>query len=404
MNRIAPKGSEGVGQRDWDRGGLPPWTYFNEELTDVEKDQLFRRHWQLACHASDISGAGDFVTFDICGERAIVMRGKDGVIRAFHNLCRHRGSRVLPEERGTCRHVITCPFHAWVYNMDGTLRKAAAAETLPELDPVKHGLKPIEMEIWRGFVFLRFLPGPQPPVATLFERHMTEVAPYNLDDLLPVHEAFDLHEMKINWKAVRDVDNEGYHVPVAHPSLQDLYGPNYYDEPLKNDTTRSFGGLSDSAGKFWSVRHYKKLLPKVPRLPRENQRAWLYLGLFPNTVIGLYPTSAIFYQEYPVSAGLTIQRSGAYRYPDETREMRASRYLAQRIDRVTADEDTQLIHWSCEAMESSAFDDIILSDLEHNVRGYHDAFRDAVPVMRLKSAPEPNTVATINAAMKAEKS
>ncbi len=406
MNRIAPKGKGelSVDGKAMARGGLAPWTYFNEELNAVEKDILFRRHWQIACHVSDVPGKGDFITFDMCGERAIVMRGKDDQVRAFHNLCRHRGSRVLSEAKGTCRHVITCPFHAWVYNMDGTLRKAAAAETLPELDPVEHGLKPIEMEVWHGLVFIRFLPGPQPSVAELFAQREEEVAPYHLDEMVNSGGGFYEQEMPINWKAVRDVDNEGYHVPIAHPSLQDLYGPNYYDEPLENGTSRSHGYLTETPGKLWSVRHYKKLLPEVSGHSEQNKRAWLYLGLYPNTVIGLYPTSTIFYQEYPISAGRTIQRSAAYRYKEETREMRATRYLAERIDGLTGVEDTQLIEWSCEAMESSAFDGIILSDLEQNVRAYHDAFRDSIPVMQLEDAPAPNTVAALNAEMSAETS
>jgi phenylpropionate dioxygenase-like ring-hydroxylating dioxygenase large terminal subunit len=134
----------------------------------VEKDALFRRHWQIACHISDVPNPGDYISFDMCGERALVMRDKEGEVRAFHNLCRHRGARVLAGDRGECPHVITCPFHGWSYNLDGTLRSPAVPSSLPKLDPVEHGLKPIEMEIWHGFVFLRFLPGDQPSVATIF--------------------------------------------------------------------------------------------------------------------------------------------------------------------------------------------------------------------------------------------
>ena len=71
---------------NWDRSGLPAWTYTNPELFEMESELLFKRHWQLACHQNDIPKNGDYVSFDLCGERALIIRGEDGVIRAFHNV------------------------------------------------------------------------------------------------------------------------------------------------------------------------------------------------------------------------------------------------------------------------------------------------------------------------------
>ena len=79
----------------WDRRGLPTWSFFSSEMLEAEKDLLFRRHWQLVCHVSDIPDAGDFIACDFVGERSLVIRGHDAKVRAFHNLCRHRGSRVV---------------------------------------------------------------------------------------------------------------------------------------------------------------------------------------------------------------------------------------------------------------------------------------------------------------------
>ena len=384
---------------EWDRGGLPPWTYHNEELTEIERDVLFRRHWQLACHVSDVAEPGDYVTFDMAGERALVLRGGDGRIRAFHNLCRHRGSRVVATSRGRCDRMITCPFHGWRYNLDGTLRGPAFPDSLPKLDRAEYGLKRIDLDIWMGFVFVRFLPGDQPSVSQVLARHDAEVAPYATDAMVPAPDEFWMQELAVNWKAVRDVDNEGYHVSEAHPGLQDLYGRNYYDEPLVDGTSRAFGALTERPGRLWSVRHYKKFLPERLELPASSRRAWLYIGLFPNTVLAFYPDSTLFYQEYPISARRTIQRGASYRYRDENRALRLSRYLSGRIDRYTGREDTQLIEWTWEAMESSAFDGIMLSDREYMVRSYHDAFRARVPVTTLDRTPEGGTVATVNARM-----
>ena len=77
--------------KDWDRSGLPGWAYFSQELFDLECAAIFKTHWQFVCHVNEVAQSGAYVTFDIAGERAVVIRGTDGQVRAFHNLCRHRG-------------------------------------------------------------------------------------------------------------------------------------------------------------------------------------------------------------------------------------------------------------------------------------------------------------------------
>ncbi len=380
---------------EWDRSGLPGWTYFNDELLGLETEVLFRRHWQLACHVGDLPEPGDYVCFDMCGERAVIVRGEDGAVRAFHNVCRHRGSRVATKIKGTCRSALVCPFHGWSYNLDGTLRGAAKPRSLPKLDPVEFGLKPVEFEIWQGFVFVRFKPGPQPAVKDILAPYEAEAALYNVSDMVPAHRGYWKAETAVNWKAVRDVDNEGYHVPMAHPGLQDLYGQGYFDEPMANGANRSFGPFNEGPGKLWSVRAYKNILPDMPNLPASHQRAWVYLGLFPNTVMTFYPESVMFYQEFPVHAGLTLQRGATYKYKNETREMRLARYLSTRIDRDTVQEDVQLTIWSCEAAKSSGYDGIMLSDLEYGVRSYHDQLRQLLPILKREQPPAPGTISQI---------
>jgi phenylpropionate dioxygenase-like ring-hydroxylating dioxygenase large terminal subunit len=373
---------------DWDRAGLPAWSFFSPEMLEAEKALLFRRHWQAVCHVNDIAEAGEFVTLDLAGERALVLRGNDGEVRAFHNLCRHRGSRVVAETQGRCKSAVICPFHGWAYNLDGTLRGAAQPASLPELDPVKYGLKPIEMDIWNGFVFVRFLPGPQPSVAEVMARFAPELAQYDLAEMVPTGEGFWTTEVEANWKCVRDVDNEGYHVPMAHPGLADLFGSNYYDEPFSEGANRSFSTFREGPGRLWSVQNYKKILQAPDKLDDEHKAAWLYLGMFPNLVFGIYPDSIIFYQEFPLECGKTIQRGATYRHKNEDRRMRLTRYLSMRIDRLTSKEDEQLIEWTWEAAFSSGFDGVILSDLEYGVRSYHDELRTHFPVLNEDEPPK----------------
>jgi phenylpropionate dioxygenase-like ring-hydroxylating dioxygenase large terminal subunit len=333
------------------RGGLPNWTYTNPEYLEIEKDELFRKSWQLACHVSDVPNIGDYYSFDLVGERALIVRGKDNVVRAFHNVCRHRGSRVVASERGTCKSAIVCPFHGWSYNLDGTLRAVPQAKSLPKLDAVEHGLPPVEYEIWHGFVFVRFVPGEQP--RWIHDGPHEDIIGYRTDNRALWQD--DHPEMPVNWKSVRDVDNEGYHVPVAHPALQDLYGNGYIDESVGFGITRSKGVFNDSRDRYWSVRNYKKFLPAMEHLPESQRNVWYYYGVLPNMVFMLYPDLVGFYQEFPLGIDKTIQRFSYYALDDNRRETKISRYLAERIDKLTGMEDTQLIAWCFEALQSSGY-------------------------------------------------
>ena len=382
--------------KDWDRSGLPGWAYFSQELFELECETLFKTHWQFVCHVNEAAEIGAYVTFDVAGERALVIRGHDGILRAFHNLCRHRGSRIVPEARGVCNKAMVCPYHGWAYNLDGGLRGIANRDSFPPMQAEKWGLKPLEMEIWNGLVFIRFQAGPQPSVAEVLARFDDEIAPYDLANMVPTDSNSMDDLLPVNWKSVRDVDNEGYHVRQAHPGLHQLYGDGYFDEPYVNGTSRSVGTFNEAYGHRWSVRKYREILPEADPLPLHQRRQWIYFGMFPNFVLGLYPDSVIYYQEVPQSAEQTVQRGMCYRRAKESREMKAARYLSGRIDRDTAEEDQMLMVWSCEATKSSAYDGVILSDLEYGVKTYHDHLRRLLPVMEQPVPPKPGQMAHVN--------
>lgn len=385
---------------DWDRSGLPGWTYHSQELFDLELQDIFLRHWLIAGHVNDIPEPGDFITHDVGAERAVVVRGHDGVIRAFHNLCRHRGARVVGEERGRCNKAMICPYHGWAYNLDGTLRGVAERDSFPPLDRAEWGLKPVEMEIWHGLIFLRFLASDQPPVAQILSRYEHIVANARLDDMVPAGGGGWAEEMPVNWKAIRDVDNEGYHVRTAHPGLHDLYGDGYHDEPFVDGAALSVGRFNEAPSKLWSVRSYRAALGEAAWTHEDLRSAWFYVATFPSAVIGVYPDSVMYYQEIPVSAGLTKQEGAVYRNRDEDRSMRLARYLSSRIDRDTLDEDQMLTIWAAEATQSSAYDGVMLSDLEYGLKTFHDHIRDVLPVAGLDEEPEAGNVSVLNAALR----
>ena len=337
---------------DWDRRGLPGWSYHSPALLELEKEHVFRNHWQIAGHVSDVPNAGDYLTMDVVGERALIVRGKDGVVRGFHNLCRHRGSRVVADNQGTCKNALVCPFHGWVYNLDGTLRGAARPRSFPDLDKTEFGLMPLDLEIWMGFIFIRFRKGPQPSVAELMKPIEAEIAHYDVADMVPSWGIWT-QKTPVNWKSVRDVDNEGYHVAMAHPALQDLYGATYFDEPFVNGVSRSFATYNPHAGRRWSVQelHQDRAgadasagasaqgLDLLRHLPEQGDR----------DDAGDRCSSTRSSRCRPARR-CCAARSTATR--DESREQAAARYLAYRIDRDTMAEDVQLSVWSNESMLS----------------------------------------------------
>jgi phenylpropionate dioxygenase-like ring-hydroxylating dioxygenase large terminal subunit len=372
------------------RGGLPAWSYDSDEMMALENELVFRRNWLLVGHVSDIPEPGDFMTLDVADERALVLRGRDGVVRAFHNLCRHRGSRVVAKGSGNCGAVITCPFHGWSYALDGRLQGVPFPKSFGQLDRASHGLKPLAQEIWHGMVFIRFK-GEGPSIAETLAPIEAAIAPYRLEEMRPTEERWRM-VFEANWKATVDVDNEGYHVPVAHPALNDLYGHSYVDEVLENRIPKATGSFGDRRHKLWSVRHYAKLLPEADHLPESQRRAWIYYGFFPSAVLTFYPDTCGFYQFLPLGTRCSAMQGRSYGLPDDRREMRAARYLHQRIDSATGAEDVQLIKWSWEGMRSSAFEGFILSDLESGVRAYHDRLSDLLPVLNLPEPPPPGTL------------
>jgi len=373
---------------------LPTWAYADPELLELEKETIFRRNWLLVGHVNDMPHPRDYLTLDAMGERALVIRGNDNQIRGFHNVCRHRGAKLLNPSSGQCAHALTCPFHGWTYQLDGKLIGVPAENTFENLEKATSGLVPLDLEIWMGFVFIRFN-GDGPSLIEQMKPVEKEIAVYNIDQMLPlVNTRFDEFR-PYNWKAFHDIDNEGYHVPIGHPSLQQLYGNNYKDE-FVDGLPVSYGYINDKPAKLWSVRNYQKLLPEFDHLPADKQRLWMYETIFPSMVLGLYPDCIEFYMTIPVSTDKTLVRSGAYALTDTRREMKALRYLNRRINNFTSQEDESFVRGLQDGMQSSVFPEPNLSSIERGVSEFHHQIQEILPVARLKNHPGNGKVASTN--------
>ncbi len=377
------------------RDTLAPWTYLSSEFHELETE-LFKTNWLLAGHISALRERGDYITYDAVGERALVIVDEEGEVRAFHNVCRHRGARLLTES-GNCKRRISCPFHGWAYDFDGSLRNVPLPETFTDLSKAEYGLKPLLVEVWQGLVFVSFTEQGE-SVAERLKTVTDEVAPYKIADMDAFAPGYD-DLRPYNWKVIHDIDNEGYHVPVGHPSLQQLYGLSYTDR-IEHGIPISDAIISEKPAKLWSVRHYQNLLPHFDHLPEHRQKSWWYIGLFPNAVIALYPDMVEYYMTIPVSVKETRYIGQQFVLADDRRETKAARYLNNRINAETEEEDESFVLDMQEGMRSSVFPEPTLSSTEMGVHHFHRKIQSNFPVARLRDEPAAGTVRGANAQLK----
>ncbi len=363
---------------------LPAWTYRSPRFFEREREAVFRAAWQIVCHLNDIPAPGDWHTLDFMDERVVVVRGDDGEVRAFHNVCRHRAARLAQGDRGNCGRRLVCPYHAWSYSLDGRLVAVPRRQGFDDLPLDRHGLVPVEHEVFAGFVFVRFGPG-LPSVADMMAPCAAELAPYRFEDLVPQGRV-TLRPRPVNWKNVADNYSDALHITVAHPGLTRLFGASYGVE-AGTWVDRMWGELRERPSDNWSERMYQRLLPPAEHLPPAKRRAWLYLKLWPNVAFDIYPDQVDFMQFIPVSATETLIREIAYVLPDDRREMRAARYLNWRINRQVNAEDTALIAGVQAGMASSSYTTGPLAAGEVSLRAFGRRMRNLIPEARLEREP-----------------
>jgi phenylpropionate dioxygenase-like ring-hydroxylating dioxygenase large terminal subunit len=363
--------------------GLPGWVYSNPRFFAAERERVLAPSWQVVCHLNDIPQAGDFHTFEFIGESIVVVRGRDGVPRAFSNVCLHRGARLLDGPTGQCDRII-CPYHAWSYNLEGRLSGIPLLETYPDFHLGERRLPEIELEVFKGFIFIR-LEGGGPSLTEMTASYADELEPYHFEALQPAGRA-TLSPLAVNWKTIGDNYSDGRHITVAHSGLARLFGSGYGFEagPWMD---KMWGQLRDDPSDNLTERAYQTLLPDVEHLPANRKRLWAYYKLWPNVAFDVYPDQVDFMQWTPVSSTETLIREIAYVLPDARREMKAARYLNWRINRRVNAEDTALVVRVQQGMASRWYVPGPLSVTEVCLRGFTRRLRALIPEARLHHPP-----------------
>lgn len=190
---------------------MPKSVYTSPEFAALEQRHIFARDWLCAGRADALRAPGDYLTMDISGEPILVLRDQDGIVRAMSNVCRHRMSTLL-EGRGTTRSIV-CPYHAWTYNLDGTLRAAPAMTRNDGFCKDRIALPAVRCEVWLGWIMVTLNPD-APPVADRLAGVSDLIGPFQMEAYV---ESFrEEFRWATNWKVLAENFMESYHLPVCH--------------------------------------------------------------------------------------------------------------------------------------------------------------------------------------------
>jgi Rieske 2Fe-2S family protein len=276
---------------------LPRRVYTDPAIFALEGRQLFGRMWLCIARDEDVPEAGSYLTQEIGGEKLLVVRGDDGALRAFFNVCRHRGARLVEEPCGRLRGALSCPYHAWTYALDGRLLRAPRAEA--GFRPEDFPLSQARLETRDGFVFVN-LDRAAPALADAFA-DLPDVGRYRLAELRRAR-AIE-YTVAANWKVVAENYSECYHCPLVHPQLHRIsditsgyarFGVAFNGGPMQlraGFTTMSMSGAT--------------ALPVLPGLDEADRRFVHYYLVYPNLMIGLHAQYVLVHRAWPVAPDRT---------------------------------------------------------------------------------------------------
>lgn len=241
-----------------------------------EAKQVWGQSWLLLALQSDLAQPGTTVTCDVGRDSVVIAHDAEG-LHAYHNVCTHRGTRLLDEGRAATT-MIRCPYHAWCYNLDGSLRSAPDADSFAAgLPAARLRLKPVQVEVWQGFVFVNLNPA-APSLKTFLGPVVERLAPYRIEQMVLLED--QTAEVDCNWKAIIDNFSELYHVDYIHPQHK-----SFVDCTQARDELYEHGHTGLHVQGFTTDSRYP-----VPQRPTEFQlMALTPLGLDPQDFVGRVP-------------------------------------------------------------------------------------------------------------------
>ena len=278
---------------------LPGRAYTSPDVFDWERRRFVEGAWFCVGRASSVTDAGSQWCVRVGSESILLVRDERAALHAFFNVCRHRGHELLPEEARGRGRSIRCPYHGWAYRLDGTLRNAPRFDDVEGFEPLDHGLVPMGVAEWHGWVFVNVSGDAEP-----FDRYLG-----NLDELVRPYAPERLqvgarrdYVVAANWKIVNENYHECYHCPSIHPELCKVTPP---------DSGTNFVAEGAWVGGSMDLREHAQTMSlsgesggvPLPGLTAELLRRVLYVGIFPNLLVSLHPDYVLTHRISPLSPG-----------------------------------------------------------------------------------------------------
>lgn len=369
------------------------------EQFERERELIFRPAWHLVGRVEELEQQGDYIVQEVptLQTSVLVVKGKDGQIRAFHNMCRHRGNKVVPtgNRRGHAWG-FSCAFHGWTYDLAGALAVVPDENEFFNLEKCDYGLAPVHCNLWEGFIFINLTSGPPEPLELAVGEFFDQFHGYFNDLHLVAHFATTV---KCNWKIILDAFSEGYHVPFIHGKtlpeaitgksnplchMQNirLYRRNRQLSALAN-TDYKPTALETTVGKFVGAPVFPALKADLQKLPtgvnpdRDPHWAFDINIIFPTITFGPWANgSLLVYQYWPTSVDETRFEIKFY----WSKPKNAAEYINQEITRAmmisVVREDMSSLETTQEVYNSGAISHIQLSDQEIALRHSYQVVSD----------------------------
>ena len=281
---------------------LPPWCYTSESFYAAEVREIFMKEWLGVGRVDEIPNRGDYLCADIADEPIVVVRDKEGEIRAFTRTCRHRGACVV-EGRGNTRF-FRCPFHGWTYDLRGNLIAARQMDQTSDFDQTEWPLLSLRVEIWEGLIFINFDPEAKPLTPRLTGASEA-LSNYRLNDLRASGQM--PFWSQCNWKLATEQAMDMYHVPDTHfmPKSSSRVGKNFVHQDSNEVWSLSYSPLERLHPFITGTNQNETDFPAIDSLNEFELSTFNLLLIYPATIIGVLPQGALTFFIWPEGIGRT---------------------------------------------------------------------------------------------------
>jgi glycine betaine catabolism A len=361
--------------------------YVEETVFAREQELIFERMWFCAIRGSDIPTPGSFRTVQVGRESVLVTRTADGSVRAFFNVCAHRGARLCTQESGEVKRFLRCPYHAWTYDLDGTLVAAPNLVKMPDIDRQRYGLRSVHVRQWLGYVWVCLAEEPPSFTDDVIGAVVTRLGDvesidhYDLDNLAVGHRI--TYDVRANWKLIVENFMECYHCATIHPELVHVLPE--FTQGFASQYFVGHGALFGDQIEGFTVDGSPGH-DRIPTVTAEQDRRYYAVTIRPNLFINLVPDHAILMRMYPLAADHTVVECDWLFLPhvvEQGRDLSASVELFDRVNR----QDFEACERCQPAMSSRAYaDGGVLVPNEHHLADFHAWVR-----AKLASTTQPNT-------------